>query len=275
MATYLVTWNPERWSNFEISDLKGKLQSGQKAELRWSCRNRHVQNGDRIFFMRQGVEPRGIFASGISTSSVFEDVHFDSSRINEMTTYIKVDLDTILEPVSENILFKSELHPSALHLWETQSSGIMLPLEIALDLEDRWLNFLDQNDFRNRPVGAGFGSPPQNKLVEEAAINEVINFYTENGWDVVSVERDRCGYDLVCTNGLKREDVEVKGVSGSSCNFILTAGELRQANNNSNFVLCVVVNALSDPIIYRFNGEDIESNFSIEAVSYRLKLLRD
>ena len=68
----------------------------------------------------------------------------------------------------------------------------------------------------------------------------MVKHYQDGGRSVRSVERDKCGFDLECTKGAAVEQVEVKGVSGSGLCFVLTAGELKQANDNPRFVLVVV-----------------------------------
>ena len=64
-------------------------------------------------------------------------------------------------------------------------------------------------------AGAGFGIPEHNAPVEAAAIQTVQGWYQERGLTVVSVEHNRCGFDLDCTKGPAIEHAEVKGVSGT------------------------------------------------------------
>ena len=73
-------------------------------------------------------------------------------------------------------------------------------------------------------MGAGFGDPAENKLVETAAVRAVVKHYEVSGWLVRSVERDKCGFDLECTKGGVIQQVEVKGVGGTGLCFIITAG---------------------------------------------------
>jgi hypothetical protein len=74
-------------------------------------------------------------------------------------------------------------------------------------------------------TGAGFGSAAENRLVEQAAIRAVTREYTSRGWHVTSRERFCLGYDLYCKRGQKEEHVEVKGIRGAVCSFIITANE--------------------------------------------------
>lgn len=68
--------------------------------------------------------------------------------------------------------------------------------------------------------------------------------------------------------------VEVKGVSGSREEFILTANELRKAQADKDFVLFLVVDALTNPIGKKYTNEKLLASFSINPISYRLKRLR-
>jgi len=92
--------------------------------------------------------------------------------------------------------------------------------------------------------GGGFGTSEQNKEVEDAAIDFVTWRYRRNGWKVKSVEAENCGYDLLCTRGKTKRHVEVKGVSGGTPSFIITAGELKNVRQDPLAYVCVVVNAL-------------------------------
>lgn len=274
--TYLLTWNPENWIWDDLAELSLQVRSGVTVEKRWSCRSTQVKLGDRVFFIKQGSEPRGIFASGTCVEESFKDKHYSPEKQDKLISYIGVKFDTLIDPSSDPILSVSDIIPS--HFWRTQVSGINLPDEIVVALEDLWSSFVNQTiedlSLNNREIdrGAGYGSYENNKLVEEAAIQAVTNMYRLNGWKVQSVERDRCGFDLICVRSHERNDVEVKGVSGSDCNFILTYGELEQAKINEKFMLCVVTNARSEPTIQTFTGSEFISKFNIVPVQYRASI---
>jgi len=60
------------------------------------------------------------------------------------------------------------------------------------------------------------------------------------GWAVGSIEAERCGYDLRCTQGDQERHMELKGTPGDQPAFIFTAQELRCANEDKAFELWVV-----------------------------------
>ncbi len=120
-------------------------------------------------------------------------------------------------------------------------------------------------------MGAGFGDPAENKLVESAAVRAVVKHYA--GWSVQSVERDKCGFDLECAKGDVVEQVEVKGVRGTGLCFVITAGEVRQARENAKFFLVVVTSALSpSPTLTKFSGTEFGQRFDLSAIQYRAAL---
>lgn len=122
-------------------------------------------------------------------------------------------------------------------------------------------------------AGAGFGDPGENKLVESAAVRAVVTHYLEGGWSVRSVERDKCGFDLECAKGDMVEQVEVKGIRGASLCFMITAGEVKQAQTNPNFFLVVVTLALTGlPTITKFTGAEFVRQFDLVAIQYRATL---
>jgi hypothetical protein len=121
--------------------------------------------------------------------------------------------------------------------------------------------------------GAGFGTPEQNRLVEQAAVSAVKKWYSASGWDVLSVEKERCGFDLVCRKGPEEENAEVKGVRGGAQDFIITAGEVIQARENVTGVVWVVTEALSDsPTLNRYSGKEFIARFTLEPLQYRARL---
>ncbi|HEV7893109.1 MAG TPA: DUF3883 domain-containing protein [Pyrinomonadaceae bacterium] len=118
--------------------------------------------------------------------------------------------------------------------------------------------------------GAGFGRPETNRKVEVAACSFVTEWYEARGWRVKSVEAQKCGFDLLCAKGDAEEHVEVKGVQGREPSFIITAGELRRAQSDSSFVLCVVTSALTDArALHRCTGKKFIADYDLTPLAYR------
>jgi 5-methylcytosine-specific restriction protein A len=142
MACYLLTWNPFKtpWEDLE-KDID-RCNRNKFLKLRWSCGvTKRIEKGNRLFMLRQAVEPRGIFASGWATSDVYEDDHWDWSSHMPTALYVNVRLDMLLNPKNERILTREELKRAALggmH-WDCQASGVTIPDAIARELEKKWV----------------------------------------------------------------------------------------------------------------------------------------
>ena len=143
MATYLLTWNPHKWpwKNFEAAYRSirqvGYLDSG------WSCGvTRRIKEGDRLFLLRQGIEPKGILAAGIATSIPYEAAHFTEK--GKTALYIDTRFDVLLRPETE-ILPRATLRSGKLRdvHWDTQASGMSILPDAAAELEDVWTIHLE------------------------------------------------------------------------------------------------------------------------------------
>jgi 5-methylcytosine-specific restriction protein A len=143
MKTYLLTWNPDRWPWDDLPEEAAYFREKGELPGRWSCgNNRSVRVGDRVFLMRQHVEPRGIIASGWVTRGSYKGVHWEDRRKSAL--YVQRRFEVFLEPgvdaiLARNMLFRADL--SDVH-WDTQSSGIEIPPRAAAVLERIWRAFV-------------------------------------------------------------------------------------------------------------------------------------
>ena len=143
MSTYLLTWNPAKWPWDELSGIIQEIRTTGHHLERWSCRhNRKITEGDRLFLMRQGAEPRGIVGSGWAASIVFDDQHWDEAKqaAGHRAWYIDMDFDVLLDADREPILTRDQLNEGVLAsmYWNSQSSGITIPDDVSKQLELEW-----------------------------------------------------------------------------------------------------------------------------------------
>jgi hypothetical protein len=285
MTTYLLTWNPKNWHWAELARTVARVRAGRLIPDQWSCARSHrIRKGDRLFIMKQGKEPRGIFGSGWATSNAFEDGHWSDSSSSPFSMYVQLKWDALLDPENEPILPRDVLNRGRLSrmFWDAQSSGNHISDEVAAELERVWAGFLESkigitlvnsktpNATLLRGHGAGFGIYDNNVLVERAAVDLVRKKYLRDGWSVKSVEHDRCGYDLRCRKGRSLQEVEVKGIAGTNEVFTLTAGEVAQANRNPKFMICVVIGATSrHATMHSYSGEEFLQQFVLDPIQYR------
>lgn len=135
-------------------------------------------------------------------------------------------------------------------------------------LESLWY---DDAEEEGDESGSGFQQDAeQRKLIEDSAVDYVVNHLNADGWEVVSVEAERCGYDLLCSRGQEELHVEVKGTSGTEAAFVITAQELDCARHDPVFQLRLVTQVLEDePVMHCFAGGDVERAFDLKPVQYR------
>lgn len=149
MQTFLLTWNPRKWPWSELDTECEQARRQGFLDSRWSCgRSKRPRAGDRVFLLRQGLEPRGIVASGFVTSDgAFTGAHFTDEGRSSL--YVTARFDVLLHPDREPIFPRSDLAVGVLanvH-WDSQSSGITIPADAAAELEELWLTFLIKSGY--------------------------------------------------------------------------------------------------------------------------------
>lgn len=180
-----MTWNPKRWNWEDLDKSISKIRADKHIKERWSCGvNRSIQPGDRVFLIKLGSErPKGIIASGWVVSPVFEDRHWDSRLAKEgkQAHFVEIDLDMLLNPYTEDILDRSELDRgvlSEMH-WNSQSSGVRIPNNVARELERKWTQFLHSK-------GDPYKTVSEEELADQATFMEgasrrvTMNVYERN-----------------------------------------------------------------------------------------------
>jgi 5-methylcytosine-specific restriction protein A len=82
MNTYLFTWNPKQWTWEDLALRANDSASGKIVAERWSCHAnaKRIKKGDRAFLIRLGEEPKGIIASGWTTSDPQLGLHWNKEK---------------------------------------------------------------------------------------------------------------------------------------------------------------------------------------------------
>ena len=209
MATYLLTYNPNRWKWDDIDIAIKQLNEEGRYIDSWSCSNsKKIQQGDRVFLIRLGVKPKGIIASGIAYEGWYSDVHWNEKKKQEgkLTNYIDVDFDVLLDADKEEIFSIDKLLKiDKNYRWTSQSSGVIIPEETALILEEQWSQFTGKKRIKNRKRKELNTEEITNpSRYYEGAITSVwVNKYERN-----SKARERCleyyGYNC-CVCGINME----------------------------------------------------------------------
>jgi hypothetical protein len=144
MSAYLFGWNPQKFGWTDIDDDILKIKTEGYLEENWSVASyKTIQPGDRAFIMRLGVEPKGIFASGVISSEPY--VAFRNGRPYHR---INIKLDVLLNPDKEQILTLDILKMSNLanQNWTPQASGISIRPELLKELEGLWADLCMNRD---------------------------------------------------------------------------------------------------------------------------------
>jgi hypothetical protein len=159
MSIYLLTWSPKKWQWTDLAQQISKIKKKGFCLTDWSCgNNKSIAEGDRLFLLRQGEEPRGIVGVGYAVSKPYEEIHWrkEKAKVGRTTMYVKVRWETLLNPDTESIFPREWLNDGLLSKvnWNTQISGINIRSEAADILEERWQDFLERRDdefslFRN------------------------------------------------------------------------------------------------------------------------------
>ena len=176
MAAYLLSWNPELWPWHDLDQVVDLCNRGEVVTDSWSCGNtKRIVPGDRLFFIRVGSEPRGIFACGTAISSSYEDTHWKDK--NKTGQFVKYQLDAIANPEAGPIIPRSRLNeePFASVNWSSQNSGISIPDHVATVLQEEWSRLFFGDDF-SLPDEV----PPSSTFTEGARQLVTINSYERN-----------------------------------------------------------------------------------------------
>ncbi len=290
MATYLLSWNPEKWHWNNLNNCINELKSKGYYIDSWSTGvTKKIHPNDRVFLIKLGrLEPKGIMASGKAESEVYEGTHWNNEerKKGKKALYIDVRFDTILNPEKNIFPYKNlSIDVCSEMSWSPVASGITIPDNVAKKLEVNWKGYLNSQKLTRklsvirkqpskgqtitRKAGGGFGTPENNKKVEKAAVLFVKKHFKSQGWSVHSVENKKCGYDLFCIKGSIKKHIEVKGVKGNIASFIITAGEVEKAKKDIRYILCVVTSAISKtPQLSKYSPKDFIKKFELYPISY-------
>jgi hypothetical protein len=146
---YLLTWNSLRWPWTELAETARRVTAGEAVVGRWGCgRNTRIQPGDRLFLLKQGTDPRGLFASGTAVSEPFAAPHWDEEKaaLCVPANYVTFQYDMLLVPGEQPILRRDLLkgHPVlGRQYWDTQASGTAIKPALLAELERLWHDFVN------------------------------------------------------------------------------------------------------------------------------------
>ncbi|MEU9507790.1 DUF3883 domain-containing protein [Micromonospora sp. NPDC048170] len=260
-VTMVVTWNPAKWNPNDIwadqiypqqvqAVASGGLWRGQWAT---GGRTGGIEPGDRVFFLRQGMEPRGVIGSGTTASRIFSDGHWDDDRAGGTANYVLIDWDTFQLP-QDGLPHELLIHriPEG-GIWRPQASGWVLPQVAAAKLEELWAEHLGRATPpppRSTPRQGWQMDPVRRKKVEDAAQDMLMEHFRKDKWTVQDV-RFGNPYDAIATKDGRTLWLEAKGTETNGASVIVTRNEVEWARNHPGDC---ILGILSDVTFFP-NGE--------------------
>lgn len=247
MSTFLLTWNPQKWSwdDAERALAAGETEQGRGFPDRWSIggRTSGIESGDRVFLLRQGEEPRGVVASGTATSGPFTAAHWDNTP-GRLANYVDVDWDRVVndDAVLPTPLLLSELPGTH---WNTQSSGIVILPPNDARLEAAWRTTVAAASGDKGPPSsqAWQNDPVKRKAAEDLAQHLLEEHFRADGW---AVRDTRYGnpFDAVATKATERVFLEAKGTQSSGQRVLVTPGEVAFARKHKGECVMGIVSGI-------------------------------
>lgn len=192
MATYLLTWNPEKWNWKTLAKDIAKVAAGKQEGFTWSTGNtKKIRRGDRLFCIRQGRDPRGIFASGHAISDVFDDTHWSDDRLNDVALYVEIKFDVLFDPDDESgpgVLTREDLlaRVSSIFNWQPFASGTTIPSDVAARLEEAWAKHL------GRTAAARANAMPDELSDPDAYVEGAKRLVVVNAYERSEAARQAC-----------------------------------------------------------------------------------
>jgi predicted RNA-binding protein with PUA-like domain len=273
LGAWVFKCNPKTW------DLETFVADGHTHIEDWSVANNYrselIQHGQRALFWVSGAEdgamPRGIWGYGWTTgrrrfvAQPYEGYWEDDDKRIDSQWYVDTDLHLLDAPVTSAELKQIDRLSDLEVLRQPYGSNPSWVSQTELAaIEDLLPPWPELGKPAGTPItvserGAGFGDPVTNKLIENAAVDAVTDYYRDQfHCEVTDVGSQKLGWDLSCAapdGTLYR--VEVKGVAGGRPSILLTRNELRSAREDPNWELAVVTKALSSPTVSIYYPEDV------------------
>ena len=267
MKSFLFTWShtSHGWPYEELKKLVQRFETDGDTREGWQCKShKKAQSGDRVFLMKQGEDPRGLFGSGKIVRGPYPG--------DDNSYYVEISFDVLVDPVKTSVLV-SRQELESLHrkesLWDIPFSGMEIPPEVAQELEEIWAVKITapqqthvneelllvepprrRNGHQPQPK-PGFGIARQdqdNKLLGDAGELAVLQ-YEKNRlmkagkkklaekivW-VANTEGDGAGYDIRSYEEDGTEiHIEVKTTNGGiHTPFYISHNEMEYAQTNSS-----------------------------------------
>ncbi|HBV09922.1 MAG TPA: hypothetical protein DEB66_07725 [Micrococcaceae bacterium] len=250
--TFLMTFNPKAGSDDGVISTHGipTPSNHNVVRGRWSTGNtsKKIRPGDRAFLLQQGDGIRGIVASGVIETFVFQDSSWKDT--DNDANYVFIRWEAVVDETAA--LHREQLEELAPDFeWTRQASGTELPMEHAVLVEEAWAEHIGVNGaYISRRSGRGqkwSADPRKRKLAEDFGQRILERHYVDQGWEVTDT---RIGnpYDAVATKSDQILYLEAKATQSSGDSLLVTPNEVTFAREHKGqCVIGVVSDIRFDP----------------------------
>lgn len=134
---FLLSWNPKKYSAGGAGDEDYKLNLKVGDIERWNCNTTQIKNGDDVYLIRLGVEPRGIVIKGVVVKDPYKAEDWAGS--DDSKRYVDFRVEELRMECAAGLLPMILLTTSMPEqTWSIQSSGVAIKEEVLPRLEALW-----------------------------------------------------------------------------------------------------------------------------------------
>lgn len=131
-ASYLLLWNPDRFSFDDLPRLIDRLDAGERPQDNWSTGvRRSMPIGSKVFLLRVGQEPKGIVGEAFTTGDPVAGRHWQGDG---EAVYVSLRWTSLIDPSVEPPLDRAGLPIPE----RVQGGGIEIAPEDAALIEAAW-----------------------------------------------------------------------------------------------------------------------------------------
>ncbi len=140
--SWLLAWNPKNWDWSSFTDDRLRIANGETVTLSWTCASTQLCEGDTVYLMRLGSEPRGLIACGNVASEPYEEAHYEPAKAaqGDKSRYVDITLTDLRDPDVDPYISMADLKAGTTdeQVWSPQSSGIEIKPRSAKLVSQLW-----------------------------------------------------------------------------------------------------------------------------------------
>lgn len=151
---WLVTWNQNNWQWEDYREKCAGTKKGESFVESWACASSSPKQGDEVFLIKLGEQPRGIIGHGTVVRESYEKDHYDPAKAaaGKKEKCIDVEFDRVQNYQTEKFIGQNVLQQecSDQH-WSPQGSGIEIKPQVLPKLAALWQAITESDTDQWRP----------------------------------------------------------------------------------------------------------------------------